>query len=469
VSGFEPFVRCPRCKGAVRTHLAPAGSDSPAEIQCTQCRRRFPRRERLWLLFDDVERELRQLGFQAREFVRENGATMDKMLAQLAAQHLHPRTRTRLERVRGALDDHRQRLLDLLASIGIEPLDRTEDDRERVPGEGTITAYYHQIHRDWGWDAEGSIENAEALRVLSEALPHARPLGNMLVLGAGASRLPYDLHRLGGATTTIALDINPLPFIVASRVTAGETLRLFEFPMSPRTSETAAVDRELRCEHPGADDFHFVLGDGLAPPVPDGVFDTVLTPWFIDQIPRDLVELLPTIRRVLKPGGRWINHGPLLYHPSHTMYAHRYRSDEVLGLVEDHGFSVVHQDWTRMLYMESPAGSQGRTEGVLTFVAVRGDLVARSVDAPAPTWLDDPDVPIDALPAFHGYVPPHPMFAKVLELVDGRRTANDIAQILVRDHRLPESVALGGVQTCLREIYRATSQYSDGRERDPRP
>ena len=448
------LLRCPRCKGAVQTHLS-EGADA---IQCSQCRRRFPRKERLWTLFDDVEREVRQLGYQAREFVRENGATMDKILAQLAAQQLHPRTRARLERVRAALDDHRGRLLGLLASIGVEPLDRTEDDRERVPGEGTVTAYYHQIHRDWGWDADGSIENAEALRVVMAALAHAQPLGKMLVLGAGASRLPYDVHRLGGATTTIALDINPLPFIVASRVIAGEQVRLFEFPLSPRTSETAVVDRELRCEHPGAQGFHFVLADGLDPPVPDGSFDTVLTPWFIDQIPRDLAELLPTIRRVLRRGGTWLNHGPLLYHPSHTMYAHRYRVDEVLGLLEDHGFEVTHRDWTRMLYMESPAGSQGRTEGVLTFVAVRRDLEDRPATAAVPRWLDDPNAAIEVLPAFHRYVPPHPLFAKVLELVDGRRTANEIAAILVRDHGLPENVALGGVQTCLREIYRATRQ-----------
>ncbi len=448
------LLRCPRCKGAVQTHLADPGH----ELQCSQCRRRFPQKERLWLLFADVERELRQFCFQAREFVRDNGATMDKILAQLAAQQLHPRTRARLERVRAALDDHRGRLLGLLAAIDVAPLDRSEEDRDRVPGEGSITAYYHQIHRDWGWDADGSIENAEALRIVMDAVAHAKPLGNMLVLGAGASRLPYDVHRLGGATTTLALDVNPLPFVVASRVTAGQTVRLYEFPLSPRTSDTAAVDRELRCEHPGAPGFHFVLADGLDPPVPDGAFDTVLTPWFIDQIPRDLAELLPTIRRVLRPGGRWLNHGPLLYHPSHTMYAHRYRVDEVMGLLEDHGFEVTHQDWTRMLYMESPAGSQGRTEGVLTFVAVKGELAQRPASAALPRWLDDPSVAVEALPAFHGYVPPHPMFAKVLELVDGRRTANEIAEILVRDHGLPENVALGGVQTCLREIYRATRQ-----------
>jgi SAM-dependent methyltransferase len=433
----------------------PAGGQDG--IQCTQCQRRFPRRERLWTLFEDSEREFRQFAYQAREFVRENGATMDKILAQLAGQRLHARTRARLERVRAALEDHRGRVLELLASIGVEPAERTEEDHQRVPGEGTVTAYYHQIHRDWGWDAEGSVENAEALRLVTAALPHATPLGNMLVLGAGASRLPYDLHRVGGADTTIALDINPLPFVVASKVVAGETVRLLEFPLSPRTSETAVVDRTLRCEHPSVPGFHFVLADGLSPPVPDGAFDTVFTPWFIDQIPRDLAEVLPAIRRVLRPGGRWINHGPLLYHPSHTMYAHRYRVDEVLALIEEHGFTLAHRDWTRMLYMESPAGSQGRTEGVLTFVAVRGDApLSRAAEAVAPNWLDDPDVAVEALPAFHGYVPPHPMFARVLELVDGRRNAREIAEIMIRDHGLPENVALAGVQTCLREIYRAT-------------
>ena len=347
------------------------------------------------------------------------------------------------------------RLLGLLASIGVESEERTEKDRRRVPGEGTITAYYHQIHRDWGWDADGSEENRAALTAVKAALP-PDGVGRMLVLGPGAARLPWDVHRAGRATLTVALDLNPLPLLVAAAVTAGETLQLYEFPISPRTSESAVVDRTLRCEDPGAENFHFVLADGLDPPVPDEAFDTVFTPWFIDQVPTDLATLMPTIRRVLRPGGTWLNHGPLLYHPSHTMFVHRYRADEVLDLLADNGFEVRHQSWERMLYMQSPAGSQGRTEGVLTFAATRGEPVEAGDDAELPAWIDRPDLPVQALPAFHGYKPPHPMFASVLSLIDGARSAREIADIMVRDHGLPEHVALEGVLTCLKEIYRAT-------------
>uniref|UniRef100_A0A7S0UUK8 carnosine N-methyltransferase n=1 Tax=Polytomella parva TaxID=51329 RepID=A0A7S0UUK8_9CHLO len=50
-----------------------------------------------------------------------------------------------------------------------------------------------------------------------------------------------------------------------------------------------------------------------------GQFDCVITCFFIDTA-HNIIEYLEVIRGVLKPGGRWINFGPLLYHwaDSHT-------------------------------------------------------------------------------------------------------------------------------------------------------
>jgi Methyltransferase domain len=63
--------------------------------------------------------------------------------------------------------------------------------------------------------------------------------------------------------------------------------------------------------------FVLVLADGLDPPFADASFDTVLTPWFIDQVPDDVRLLTGAIHRVLKPSGCWVNHGPLLLSRQH--------------------------------------------------------------------------------------------------------------------------------------------------------
>jgi hypothetical protein len=156
---------------------------------------------------------------------------------------------------------------------------------------------------------------------------------------------------------------------------------------------------------------------------------------------------------VLADGGVWLNHGPLLYQPSHTQPAHRYREDEVHELVIAGGFGLVRNRWDRLLYMQSPDGSQGRTEGIATFLARKEGLA--TVQNETPAWLDDPATPVERWPELDAYVAPHPMFKAVASLVDGQRSAQAIADEMVRRFNLPADAALGGVTTCLAEMWRA--------------
>lgn len=441
------LVRCPRCAGECRReddHLA-----------CTACRYDFPTIGGIDCVFTRPQEIVEQWRFRADEFARNMDDTRARILADLTASELARGTRARLELLHRRLEEHRARVLGILAAAGIERAKRSVPDPPGVPGEASITSYYHQIHRDWGWEAD-SHELADALGAIERALAGAPPLGTMLVIGAGACRLPRDVHVRHGATTTLAIDINPLPMIVAHRVLAGETVELFEFPVSPGSIGEVCIDRRLRSDAPAPVGFHQLFADGLDPPLPAGRFDTVLTPWFVDQVPEDLATFLPTLHRLLRPGGRWLNHGPLVYHPNHTRLADRRPLDEVLALVEDAGFTVGHVARERMLYMQSPVCTQGRTESVITFVAERGDVPVRAAAPERPQWLDDPDAPVPRFGGLDGYVAPHALFATIVGLVDGQRSITDIARVLIERHRVPAAAAIPGVQTCLREIWRAT-------------
>ena len=402
------------------------------------------------VLSADPDAMLADWGRQRTAFDEETRATRDVVLAQIAGQSLGATTRTRLQRLHERLEQHRIEVGALFDAAGVAKVEEALSRDGRVPGEGVATAYFDQIHRDWAWDTG---EPEAALEVVLDVLGDRRPK-SMLVLGAGACRLPYDLHRVAGIETTIAVDINPVPFFVARRVIAGETVELVEFPRCPRDSQSVAVDRTLRCNRPGTEGFHFLFADGLEPPVRDGAFDLVFTPWFIDQVPKDLVTLVPEIHRVIADGGAWLNHGPLLYQPSHTQPAHRYREDEVHEITTANGFSMIRHRWDRLLYMESPAGSQGRTEGVATFLTQKEANVAAAEDS-TPGWLQDASLSVPRWSGLDDYLAPHPMFAAVAGLIDGQRSARAIADEMVTRFKLPADAALGGVMTCLSEMWRA--------------
>ncbi|MBV1862216.1 MAG: carnosine N-methyltransferase family protein [Nannocystaceae bacterium] len=419
---------------------------------CPECNRPGLLIDDIPVLTSDPAAMVRDWGTQRAEFSREIGATRDLVLAQLAGQALPQTTRGRLQHLYESLQRHHDEVASLYESAAVPVFEAPLLRGGRVPGEGTATAYFDQIHRDWGW---GTGEPEAALEIVLDVLGDRRPK-RMLVLGAGACRLPYELHCAASIETTVALDINPLPFFVARRVMAGETVALTEFPRCPRHSHSVAVGRELRNSDAGVGGFHLLFADGLDPPVPDGSFDLVLTPWFIDQVPKDLATLVPTISRILREGGAWLNHGPLLYQPSHTQPAHRYREDEVHELTEAAGFLLARHRWDRLLYMESPDGSQGRTEGISTFLAEKRERPASARNADeAPLWLDDASLAVPRWRGLDDYQAPHPMFAAVASLIDGRRSAQAVADEMVSRFNLPADAALGGVMTCLAEMWRA--------------
>lgn len=400
-----------------------------------------------------------QWSFRLAEFEASNDATRARIIADLATKSLSPGARARLERLARGLALQRERIVAVLGEAGISALARKSPEPEGVPSEGSITSYLHHVHRDWAWDDQGSIENREALAAVARVLEPQPQLGAVLVIGAGACRLASDLHAYGRADVTIAVDINPLPMLIARRVIAGESVRLVELPVAPRDLEHVFVERSLHAEHVVREGFVQLFADAFALPFASGSFDTVVTPWFIDQVPRDLASFLPVIRGLLRPGGRWINHGPLIYHPSHTELAARYASDEVLALAKAAGLVAQRSRADRLPYLQSPACSRGRAEMVFTFVAARVEVVEPELAAPAsPVWIVDRSLSVPRFDGLDGYEPPHPLFGAVVRLIDGERSTDQIAAVLVRDFHLPVDAAAPGVGSCLAEIWRATRQ-----------
>ena len=240
-------------------------------------------------------------------------------------------------------------------------------------GAGAPIQYLHYLYRDWGWEGSHYLENQRSLDAI-RAVMVPRPLGRTLVLGAGGCRLAYDLHRLCGASETAVIDVDPFLFIIAEAVVRGASMGLTESTANIQETERVAASWTLTAPAGPLDEvhFHFLFANGLAPPFADGTFDTVVTPWFIDQVPPDLPSFLATLARLVRQGGRWINQGPLLYPPD-AAPSRRFSREELFHLAGRAGFRITRWSGESRPYLVSPLNGRGKVEWVLTFEAERGD------------------------------------------------------------------------------------------------
>ena len=80
----------------------------------------------------------------------------------------------------------------------------------------------------------------------------------------------------------------------------------------------------------GRDGLALIYADALQPPFAPASIDAVVTSWFIDVARADVRTTAAAINRVLRPGGVWVNLGPLRFH---AVQSRAYTIEEVLDVV----------------------------------------------------------------------------------------------------------------------------------------
>jgi uncharacterized protein YbaR (Trm112 family)/ubiquinone/menaquinone biosynthesis C-methylase UbiE len=294
MTALADLLACPRCD---KTPL----ETSDDSWHCKACKIHFPSIDGIPWMFAEPEAALGEwrgrLRFAVQKLAQEV-ATLDQ---ELKSPHISALAKRRVERYRKCVDSHRRKLQKLLRPVDLQSLQGNYESylalRTRLPTDQGLNTYYANIHRDWAW---GDEENEASLKQIGAVLHDHAELGKVLVLGAGAGRLAYDIHTRFDCSATIAMDFNPLLLLVARAVTRGEKINLYEFPIAPLALEDDAVLRKLAAPEVVDDNFHLVLADALRPPFPEGTFDTVVTPWLIDIITEDLPVFAARINRLLK-------------------------------------------------------------------------------------------------------------------------------------------------------------------------
>jgi SAM-dependent methyltransferase len=437
-------LACPRCDRA----LEPNGDG----YRCPGCRVDFPAVDGIAWLFAEPGAALEEWRGRWHFALRRLERDSEQLAAALRRPALRASTADRLRRLKEATDDHAARLRALLAPLRIGDLAANYEThlalRTRLPADQGLTTYYNNIHRDWAW---GDDENRASFDIVSEALSGTSP-GRTLVLGAGGGRLAYDLHMRSAPSVTVALDFNPLLLMLAQRITRGDSVGLYEFPIAPRGAADPAVLRRLSAPEPARGGLSFVLADAHRPPFRRDSFDTVVTPWLVDILPERFDALCARINMLLADGGRWMNFGSLSFHTADP--AERYGIEECRDALTENGFAVPALGEHEIPYMCSPASRHGRRERVVSWAATKQHAVKKVARHEAlPEWLVRGNEPVPLLDSFRTQALSTRVHAFIMSLIDGRRSLKDMAKLLAEQNVMSRDEAEPAIRSFLIKMY----------------
>lgn len=440
------LLACPRCD---KTPLP----ETDGKYSCDACKIDFPSIDGIPWMFAEPEATLGEWRGRLQFALQQLSHEIAGLDAELKDRELRALTRRRIERYRKSVESHRRSLQKILRPVDVQSTQGNYETylalRTRLPVDQGLNTYYANVHRDWSWGGE---ENKASMQQIVSVVQDSAELGNVLVLGSGASRLAYDLHMQMDCTSTVAMDFNPLLLLIAKSVSGGERLKMYEFPIAPKSLEDDAVLRTLSAPDVARDGLQFVLGDVLRPPFAPGSFDTVVTPWIIDIVTEDLPVLAARINGLLKQDGRWVNFGSLAF--SHPERARQYSPEETKAIVSESGFGDPYVVEATIPYMCSPASRHGRQEKVFSFAAFK----ERNAEKPGrhlalPDWIVTGKEPVPLLPSFRSQAMTTQIYSFMMALIDGKRSIKDMAVVLEKQKLMTREEAEPALRSFLTKMY----------------
>lgn len=404
---------------------------------------KFPLVGTIPVLFPDARLALAELKLRSQALLGYYETNVERLKDELKAQTLSPLTRERLEKTRRVQIHHLEFLRDLFAPLKLNQRSQPPppDFGYRLPPSQALQGYFPNLIRDWS-SAHG--ENEAQFELVRDAIG-SKPLGRLLVPGAGAGRLAYDVHQALGPSETICADLNLVLTLAGSRIAQGETLKVAEFPVAPRNIAAApGTIRECKAPAKVRDGFSHVVADVYYLPFADESVDTVLTPWLVDILPHRLEFIVAEINRVLKPGGRWINTGSFNFRFAN--WSDCLSVEEGVETILANGFTQIALRQDTLPYLRSDLDAHARSEVVTTFAMEKtGPAKARAKAPLRAPWILDANVAVPIPPTAAAQFATLESQAFVISLIDGKRTGLQIAQLVAQKYGLAPNEALDAV------------------------
>ena len=427
--------------------------DEGHQFVCEVSGARFPTLGGVPWLLPDARTVLAEWKHRSTALVAHYEQVVEVMKEVLKSSRLSPATRERIEGTRTTTIAHIEFLRDVLTPL--KPQTKLQGDLASafgysVPTNQALQGYFPNLVRDW---SSKNGENEASLAVLKTALGSHVP-GATLILGSGGGRLAYDFHQTiqaKGVSTYVA-DINPILTYAAKRIFEGETLKVCEFPIAPKTLEAAkGAVRLCRAPAPARDGLHSIFAEAFALPFASGSLQTVVTPWLVDIVPHRFEEIVREINRVLKLGGAWLNTGSFNFRLESIV--DRVSPEEGLELLTANGFSIAQSAHDKVPYLISELDAHERHEWLFSFRATKSSEAPRSQVAFRPDWLLDATKPVLAPPAWQIQFVSLESQAFVLSLIDGKRSIAELVPLVSQRYQMDQAEAADAVVGFLRRLY----------------
>ena len=434
IDSIIDLICCPNC-----------GSDFSAKIsektfKCPTCLTTYFSLGGIPCIFENGIEELENWRQQLGLLQQQGQKSIDGIRSISKLPYLVDETKSRMDEHAKSNTYSQKSIIDLFKSVGVSPALNANSDVRQV---GRLAQYHELFLRDWCWgDQEiAQFENTEnnlASGKIIEILNNGEAFDNVLFLGSGAGRLSWDIHEHLKPKATIALDMNPLLSLIADKMIK----KRFSMKFS-ECKEHAPIDSQQTRYWPLspipknthlADTWFPLMADAWSVPLKKHSFDLIVTPWFIDINGEDVRDFLGLLDYLLKPGGLWINSGPLLYGPN-TPIEQKYGANEIRSLVKTAGFTIESDQSYSTPYLYCPNSSRYRVEEIWLFSARKeNNQLERGVKEKY-SWILLPHLPIPA----HIQCPAsasrevHSVFA----FIDGKLSVNDIS-LKIAPHLPPD-------------------------------
>ncbi|XP_070535577.1 carnosine N-methyltransferase-like [Ptychodera flava] len=216
-----------------------------------------------------------------------------------------------------------------------------------------------QFVRDWSED--GRYERDQSYTPIIEEIQKLFPGDqcnvrevSVLVPGAGLGRLAFEIARRGYMCQGNEISLYMLfgSNFILNRSYGVNYLTIY--PWVHNFCNNKSKEDQIRPVHiPDTDPstlptsalFSMAAGDFLEVYKDPDSWDCVATSYFIDT-GHNILAYIETIYNILKPGGYWVNLGPLLYHFSDIAHESSIELsyDVVKRIIKDFGFEIVKEN-----------------------------------------------------------------------------------------------------------------------------
>lgn len=407
----------------------------------------------LRFLFPDQDFAENYFSFEALKYLYQLRHDLE-VLTHQTDQDLAPEEKLRLETSKKAKEKSIQALNSLLKFLEYEDI-RSEEFQSYLsqsPEPSALTPNLDNAFRDWNW---GDEEVSAFLNLVDECLSDEVDLSETLCLGAGSGRLCYELIKSRPFNFCVLNDFNPLLLKIAEHVISGNKLELFEKPVLPEKSQDIYISRTLSCQKP-LKNINYVVADARTRFLKAQKFNFLFTPWLIDTIDWPLDLFFSHLNRFLKKGGEWVNIGPL--HFQNRDLKDQATAEDIKYFANKAGFECLQEKTAMAPYMKCEESGSYRVERIHAFCFEKKEDVESVEFNPMslePAWMQNPEkkivLPVDRNRLVGG----HELNAKILKLVDGTRSLNNISETIAKDfNTTPDQVLFHVAQIIKNSVLR---------------